>query len=95
MKVGKSTFEGTWDEEGKLSGPGTIRNDNNMGSFKGHFDNNQRNGEGSYIWPNNGGEYKGLYKNGLRDTGPDGPDGTMIWRDGDTEHTYVGKWSKG
>ena len=95
MKVGKSTYTGTWDDEGKLSGLGTIENDNNMGSFKGMFSQGLREGEGSYIWPNNQGEYKGMYRAGLRDTGDDGPDSTMIWRDGGKEHVYVGKWAKG
>ena len=54
-----------------------------------------RDGEGTYVWPNNQGEYTGLFQNGMRHTGPDGPDGKMVWRTGEAEHTYVGKWENG
>ena len=53
VKVGSSTYEGTWDENGRLNGPGTIVNDDNQGSFEGMFKDNVRNGEGTYVWPNN------------------------------------------
>ena len=53
VKVGSSTYEGTWDENGRLNGPGTIVNDDNQGSFEGNFKDNVRNGPGKYVWPNN------------------------------------------
>ena len=53
VKVGSSTYEGTWDENGRLNGEGSIQNDNNQGSFNGFFKDNVRDGEGTYIWPNN------------------------------------------
>lgn len=31
VKVGSSTYEGTWDENGRLNGDGTIKNDNDQG----------------------------------------------------------------
>ena len=37
----------------------------------------------------------GLYHEGLRHTGPDGPDATMIWRQGENMHKYVGKFEYG
>jgi len=45
-----------------------------------------------YVWPNNQGEYKGLFKDGLRQTGIEGPDAKMVWRIGELEHTYEGKF---
>ena len=53
VKVGSSTYEGTWDENGRLNGHGTIVNDDNQGSFEGMFKDNVRDGEGRYVWPNN------------------------------------------
>ena len=78
-----------------LNGEGIVENLETGGSFKGQFEDNLRNGPGRYVWPNNQGEYTGEYKNGLRHTGPDGPDATMVWRNGDSEHSYVGKWERG
>ena len=95
VKVGNSTYEGTWDENGRLNGEGSIVNDDNQGSFEGMFKDNVRDGEGRYVWPNNQGEYRGQFRNGMRHTGADGPDGTMVWKTGETEHTYVGKWENG
>ena len=44
VKVGSSTYEGTWDANGRLNGEGTIVNDDNQGSFQGMFEDNVRNG---------------------------------------------------
>lgn len=59
------------------------------------FKDNLREGLGSYTWPNNLCEYTGPYSNGLRHSGPEGPDGTMIWRTKGEENKYIGKWSQG
>jgi len=66
-----------------------------LGSFKGFFKDNVREGEGTYVWPNGQGQYKGLYTQGKRHTGENGPDGTMVWGTGDNAHTYIGKWMDG
>ena len=95
VKVGNSTYTGTWDEAGRLNGEGTIANDRNQGSFKGMFKDNIRHGEGTYVWPNSQGEYKGMYQNGLRHTGEDGADAKMVWRIGEQEHVYLGKFEQG
>lgn len=95
VKVGVSTYVGTWDENGKLNGHVSIENDNGQGKFTGAFKDNQREGDGHYIWPNGQGEYTGLFQNGLRHTAPNGADATMIWRTGDTEHKYIGQWEYG
>ena len=51
VRVGASTYEGTWTETGRLNGHGTISNDNDQGSFSGEFKENVRNGMGTYSWP--------------------------------------------
>lgn len=53
VKVGSSMYEGTWDDNGRLNGDGSIVNENNQGSFTGSFKDNVRDGEGTYVWPNN------------------------------------------
>ena len=78
IKTGGCTFTGIWSEDGVLNGEGIVENLETGGSFKGQFEDNLRNGPGRYVWPNNQGEYTGEYKNGLRHTGPDGPDATMV-----------------
>ena len=80
VKVGHSTYTGTWDENGRLNGNGTIANDNDQGSFEGLFKDNVREGQGTYTWSQGQGEYEGLFKSGMRHTEIDGPDGVMTWR---------------
>jgi len=64
VKVGDSTFAGTWDDNGRLNGEATVENENNQGWFQGVFKDNVREGAGKYVWPNNQGEYAGLFRNG-------------------------------
>ena len=93
VKVGSSTYKGTWDENGKLNGEGEIVNDGNQGSFKGIFVNNVRNGHGVYKWPNDQGEYNGNFIDGMRDTTGctgEAEEATMVWKSDGQTHTYTG-----
>ena len=90
VKVGASTYSGHWNDEGKLSGPGTIINDDNQGSFQGEFVNNVRNGHGVYTWPNGQGTYTGNFINGMRDTTGTETTGKMVWNTDEQEHVYEG-----
>ena len=90
--VGKSTFTGTWDDNGLLNGEAAIHNEN-QSSFQGQIIDNVREGQGTYTWPQ--GEYIGTFKAGQRHTGKNGPDSKMTWNTDETPSIWDGKWENG
>ena len=93
VTVGNCIYKGKWSEDGLLNGNAKVFRSDYQGLkiFDGNYENNERNGVGTFTWPNDVGTYHGPYKNGVRQTGENDEPATMVWGPGEA-HKYVGEF---